>query len=249
MKNPKLIKKHPRRLTAGTWKSCFSFRWFFLFLSGCILSIQSFIFRVETHVYLRSTKTLLDQRCQGNIFGLHVSIEKVALKNEHQFTSRTHDVKLPLGLISIWEDFHLLIVTAFFCYWNSPGWMNYHQPLPLEDLIMRQNVFLFSTSKILNLHIPRTPTPQPSQKFRGFWADWPHDLFKILFGVSSQGTRKFWKLTNSLYFLVETFHFFSIDPMRARAHPVSLLLPEEPKAVWTGKTPAEKALKMDTTGT
>ena len=79
---------------------------------------------------------------------------------------------------------------------------------------------------------------------------WPTSrLFQNFVWSIFPGNQEFWKLTNSLYFLVETFHFFSIDPMRARAHPVSLLLPEEPKAVWTGKTPAEKALKMDTTGT
>ena len=114
---------------------------------------------------------------------------------------------------------------------------------------MRQNVFFvfnfqdFKPSHPSNSHPPTLPK---ISRILGWLTSW---LVQNFVWSIFPGNQEFWKLTNSLYFLVETFHFFSIDPMRARAHPVSLLLPEEPKAVWTGKTPAEKALKMDTTGT
>ena len=47
---PKTHQKSPPKINSWNLKMRLWFRWFFLFLSGCILGIQPFIFRDETHV-------------------------------------------------------------------------------------------------------------------------------------------------------------------------------------------------------
>ena len=150
-----------------------------------------------------------------------------------------HDVKLPLGLISIWGRFSPLFGWNCIFLPLKFAWLN-GSTLGFETGGKFQD---FKPSHPSNSHPPTLPK---ISRILGWPTSW---LVQNFVWSIFPGNQEFWKLTNSLYFLVETFHFFSIDPMRARAHPVSLLLPEEPKAVWTEKTPAEKALKMDTAGT